>query len=184
MRARVRFVSRLVAFALPVLLAAAAPVEAQSANVASATTGFAELQQALEPGDTLILTLEDGQKTRGKLVEARPDQLLLAQGGSQRPVGLGDIQKVQRTRFGVTVGTAIGLAAGLGLGTLAASHGGNEGISAGGAFALLLALSTGVGLGIDAAINLPRTVYERERTVAVAPIVRPHAMGVSVRMAF
>lgn len=182
MCAGVRFVSRLVAFALPVLLAAAAPVDAQSANVTSATTGFAELQQALEPGDTLILTLEDGQKTKGKLVEVGAGLLRIRQGDAEGQFESIEIRKVQRKRMGIKLGAPIGAAVGAALymGVAAALE---EDAQAGG-----LLLTVGevalIGLGIDAAINLPRTVYEREHAVVVAPIVKPHAMGVSVQMAF
>lgn len=62
----------------------------------------------------------------------------------------------------------------------------NEGGNRIGGTAFVLATSTFVGLGIDAAINLPRTVYRREGRpkVQLAPHVSRGGGGVAMHVRF
>lgn len=170
-----------VLFVLTFTLAAASPAAAQ---VTASSEMAATLAGKLEPGDRVTVTSLDGQKVKGRFVEVGAGAIRLRQDGLERHVEFAEIQKVQRTRNGLVLGTVIGLGVGLGLGAAAASYGGNEGMNASGAFLWVLGLSTAAGLGIDAAINLPRTVYDREKTMAVTPIVTPRGAGVGVRVTF
>ena len=104
--------------------------------------------------------------------------------GRTREVRAADVQRVQRRRVGVLVGTIIGAGVGIGLGLAAASYAENEAGNASSAFLAVFAISTGTGLGIDAAINRNRTVYERNPRITVAPVVTPRAAGARVTVTF
>lgn len=157
---------------------------AQPPRTAAENAARTALERSLRLGDKVTVTQMDGQFVKGKVVEVTPDQLRLAQDGSQRRIGLGDIHKVQRKRMGVKLGTLIGLAVGVGSGALAGTYAENEAGDGVFAFLSVAAMSTAAGFGIDAAVNIPRTVYQRDRKVTVAPIVTPRGAGVGVRMTF
>ena len=162
---------------------AAAPRQAAAQESASSEMAAA-LARRLEPGDRITVTSVDGDKVKGRFVDVGAGAIRMRRDGLDHQVEFGRIQKVQRTRIGVILGTAIGLGIGIGLGLAAASYAENESASGVAAFLWIAGLSTAAGVGVDAAVNLPRTVYQRDRRVAVTPVVTPRARARGVRVTF
>lgn len=51
---------------------------------------------------------------------------------------------------------------------------------------MLVGMGPGAGVGLDALLSMPRTVYERQRrtTIAVIPLAGPERLGVLARVRF
>lgn len=163
------------------IVAADRPATAQPAAVPPAE---AVLAGKLDPGDRVSIATLDGVTVKGRFVEVGNGVLRLRQDEVTRQIAIAEIRKVRRTRVGLLLGTAIGLGVGVGLGLAAASYAENEAGSGATAFLWVAGLSTAAGIGVDAALNLPRTVYDRDRTLTVAPLVTPRAAGVAMRIRF
>lgn len=174
---------------LPAMLVAiaagiAAPATAQSTQ--GTEPAFAELAGRLRDGDTVTVTGPTVGLVRGRFVGLSADTLTVATDAGPRTIGASDIDRVTRRRRGVVLGTIIGLGVGIGfaipLNMLFDNEGGNRARPT----ITLLAASTGIGLGIDALIDLPRTVYRRSdsRKVRLAPQIAPRGAGLAMHVAF
>jgi hypothetical protein len=166
--------------AVALVLGAAPLALAQDASRAG---DEAQLTSALEPGDRVALTMLDGATIKGRFVEIDAGTIRLRDERATRRVDLSGVDRVQRTRFGARLGALVGLGVGAGLGAWVASLE-LEGASALGEFVWIAGVSTCIGFSIDAALNLPRTVYRRQPELAVGAIAGPRAAGVGVRVAF
>jgi hypothetical protein len=143
------------------------------------------LAKALRHGDKVSVTLPGEVTVKGIFVQVSPDLLMVQTPEGRRDITVGDVNRVRRTRMGFLLGAIIGAGAGAGLGAVAAGIANEEG-SGNGAAAFLTWFGIGLaaGAGIDAMINLPRTVYERDRHVAFTPLLAPKAVGGALRVTF
>jgi hypothetical protein len=162
----------------------AAGAQAQD-TMAGSDPPLAGLQQALEQGDRLTVTLIDGTKGTGRFATASSDEISLVADGRPTRISAAQVLRVQRRRTGIVLGAAvggsIGLACGLALGSLFS----NEGANPTGPVLSLTAVGLGVGAGLDALINLPRTVYRRGSLHAMAGVdVTPSRAGVRLALSF
>jgi hypothetical protein len=165
------------------LMAWAAPARAQE-SIAADDAAFAVLQQSLQPGDAVTITHLDGRRTKGKLIEVGSGLIRLRQNNEPRQVAAADIRKVQRTRMSLLLGIVIGAGAGAALGGTAYAQC-DDCDSATSMVLLTAAVGAGVGCGIDALVNVPRTVYERkESRVSLGPTVTRGGGGVAVALRF
>jgi len=159
-----------------------------AAPSAGAQEAFANLTRTLRPGDVLIVTDTNGGRSKGALVELTDTSILIFADGQRRNFPMQDVERIQRRRNGIALGAIIGAATGGALFALgsALNEGGveadyNEAVALG----WTLGLSTAIGIGIDALLVVPRTVYRRPVDgVAVAPFISPSAAGVRVTVAF
>ena len=169
--------------AFAMALAWAAPVGAQQ-SVTTNDAAFAGLEQSLQPGDTVTITHLDGRQTKGKLIEVGDGIMRVRLKDESKQVAASDVQKVQRTRMSLLLGTIIGAGVGAALGGLA--YAGCDDCDQPAVMVLSMAgIGAGVGCGVDALVNLPHTVYQRQMSrVLVAPTVTPGGGGVTVALRF
>lgn len=162
------------------LLGAAGQVEAQTPTAAEV------LATRLRPGDQVTVTVCDLARIRGKLVGVGSDGLIVKTDAGDRQVPFDAVERVSRRRFGALLGPIIGAGVGLGFAIPVAMLFHNEGASATGPTAFLVGLGAGTGLLIDAAINLPRTVYRRDPgpRMRIAPQLGRDRRGVALQVAF
>jgi hypothetical protein len=173
----------------PILATAAALAAAVLASPARAQDTlpepqFAALARQLRTDDSVRITLISGEVVKGHLAELTPGQLTVLVGDERRAVPTTRVERVQRTRIGVTLGAIVGAGTGIATGAvLAHVFDGEYPLQA----ALGLAgIGAGAGIGIDALLNLPRTVYTRAAMprISAGPILRPGVRGASVRISF
>lgn len=133
-----------------------------------------------------MLIADDGARTMGRFVAIVRDAVSLEVGGTSRSVPLDRVARITRTRRGIVLGTILGLGAGIPLGLAARTYARNEAGSPAQAFLLVSGIGVASGIAIDEALNLPRTVYDRERqrTISIGPRVGPHLLGATVRVTF
>jgi hypothetical protein len=156
-----------------------------AAQTAAGNPEFARMREQLKAGDRLTIHLVDGASLDGQFAEAGPDSLSVTTKSGTRRVGATDVTRVQRTRRGFLLGTIIGAGVGLACGAVLASYAENEGNSRAAAVGLLTAAGAGIGLGIDALINFPRTVYRQPSSrTAVQIDARPTRAAVGVTISF
>ena len=162
------------------LTAGVARAEAQTRNAAEV------LADTLKPGDRLTITVTDLTRIRGKLIALGDHGLVLDTGTGEQVVPFDVVDRVSRRRFGVLLGPIIGAGVGVGFAIPVAMLFHNEGADATAASAFLIGLGAGTGLLIDAAINLPRTVYRRAPAarVRIAPQVGRGRRGVALQVTF
>jgi hypothetical protein len=182
MRIHTRLVVAASALAAIVLLAA--PVCAQDAMAADPQ--LAALAGRVRTGDKVVVTDLDGQVVKGRFATLSPEAMTVLVDGNTRTVPVVRIARVQRTRTGVLLGAIIGGGAGFATGAALASLFGNEGGNTTAAFLVPLTIGLGAGIGIDALVNLPRTVYRRELAarVTAVPIAGAGRKGAAVSVTF
>ena len=153
---------------------------------AEAQTPAEMLAERLKAGDQLTVTAQDLARIRGKLIAVCDDGLVIDTGRGHELVRFDTIEKVSRKRLGVLLGPIIGAGVGIGFAIPVAMLFHNEGADATAASAFLIGLGAGTGLLIDAAINLPRTVYRRQPPprVQIAPQIGRDRRGVALQVTF
>jgi hypothetical protein len=161
----------------------AAPAFAQSA--ASDSTAFSGLGSRLRSDDRVAVTTPQGTM-KGRFVQVADDVLVIKDAQGLRRIPASDVDRITRKRHGVLLGTLIGLGVGTALAVPLNMWFHNEGADATAPTVFLVGLSTGIGVGIDALVDLPRTVYRRDRpmTMRVAPQVGPKRAGVALQVGF
>lgn len=174
---------------LPAMLVAiaagiAAPATAQSTQ--GTEPAFAELAGRVRDGDTVAVTGPTVGRVRGRFVDLSADALTVATDAGPRTIAASDIDRVTRRRRGIVLGTIIGLGVGIGFAIPLNMLFDNEGGNRVGPTAFVMGTSTAVGLGIDALIDLPRTVYRRSDRLKVrlAPQIAPRGAGLAMHVAF
>ncbi len=155
------------------------------AQTNSADPDFARMRDKLKVGDQVTVSLLDGTSVKGKFAELSTDALAVSTASGERRVSAGDISKVQRHRRGMWLGAVIGGGVGLACGAALGALSENEGGSQMGPVVGLTALGAGIGLGIDALINFPRTVYKQpSNRVAMRIDATPKRAAVGITLAF
>jgi hypothetical protein len=162
------------------LVGVAGRLEAQTSTAAEV------LADKLKPGDRLTITVTDLTRIRGKLVAVGDDGLVMNTDSGEQVVPFEIVDRVSRRRFGVLLGPLIGAGVGIGFAIPVAMLFQNEGADATTATAFLVGVGAGAGLLIDAAINLPRTVYRRHprARVQIAPQVGRDRRGIAMQVTF
>jgi hypothetical protein len=157
--------------------------------VASCTLGWAQqpgpdpaferMRTKLKAGNRVTVDLQNGSVLEGRFVDARPDAMTIATAIGDRTLTPAEMLRVQRHGRGVLLGAIVGGGVGLVFGIGASALLNYEGYDGDGALFGLTALGLGVGIGLDALINIPRTVYRRpafRTTVGLDPNPRRPAV--------
>jgi hypothetical protein len=158
----VGFVLRISRVAFVTALVACGGSAAAFAQSSSGTDpAFARMRDKLNAGDRVTISLTDGRKVKGRFSAVSGDALSVSTPAGDQSMPAADVARVQRHRRGMLLGTIIGAGVGLACGAAMASWAENEGGSQAGAYVGMTALGAGIGLGIDALVNFPRTVYRQ-----------------------
>lgn len=163
------------------------PSEVQPASAQLAPLPeFAALAARLRTGDTVTVTGTTLGTVKGRFVHVSEDHLVIRDAYGLRSIAPRDVDRISRRRKGVLLGTIVGLSVGTAFAIPLNMWFANEGANATAPTVMLLAASTGVGVGIDALIDLPRTVYRRDRQpkVRVAPQFGRNKAGVAMQVSF
>lgn len=155
--------------------------------ILTATNAFAQsdtdvrraILQGTNLGDKVMVTLRDGARMRGRLVDTK-DGLTLRHEKDQRTFTFSEIGAVTRTRNGVILGPVIGTAAGLAIGIPVRTRLNNEGENGNTALTVLVVSGVAVGTLLDALIGSERTIYRRT-TSGTAFSIAPTIRGVTAR---
>jgi hypothetical protein len=146
--------------------AAAVPVQAQDADAARSA-----ILQGANLGDRITVTLKDGSRMRGRLLDVK-DAVVLRHDDDQRTFSFADIDKVSRYKNGMILGPVIGTAAGLAIGLPVRRRLNNEGQNGDGALTVLVITGVTAGTLLDALIGSERTLYRRPASttsLSIAP---------------
>jgi hypothetical protein len=144
---------------LAVAVAMAEPAAAQPVENTGLT--LAVLNNQLRAGDRVTVTGPAVGEVRGRFAGLSPETLLVETDAGPQRVALADVAMVKRRRHGVILGAIIGAGVGVALAIPMRMLYDNEGGEPGGDTLKLIAMTTGIGIGIDALVDLPRTVYRR-----------------------
>lgn len=184
MRVDVRKLLPISALTLGLALAGAAAAAADQRPEPDA--GTAEMTRKIRPGDRLTVTTRDLARIRGKLVAVHGESLVLDTDAGERQVPFTTLERVGRQRHGMWLGPLIGAGVGAGFAIPVSMLFENEGADATEATVFLIGLGAGIGLLIDATVDLPRTVYRRDAPprVTVAPQIRRDGGGLAMQVTF
>ena len=149
--------------ALAFVLVTAIPASAQQSRLESKT----------RPGDRLTIDTSDRSTIKGRLLTAGAEVLTIQSVAGPVSIPYSDIDRVRRRRNGVLLGSVIGLGAGVACGIPLKMLFDNE--TGDGTKALLTVAATGLGIGmaIDAALSVNRTIYRRSTSsirLGLAPV--------------
>jgi hypothetical protein len=131
------------------------------AQPAAADPSFERMRAKLKVGDHLTVDLMNGSSVEGRVVDGSPDGLVISTDRGDRRLSRPDIGIVRRHGHGVILGAIIGTGVGLTCGALLGTMLSNEGHDRDPAVFGLILIGLGAGVGIDAAANIPRTVYRQ-----------------------
>lgn len=137
-------------------------------------------RERLRAGDRVTLLLDAGVM-KGKLDSIEAEHLVVKTASGSQRVPFASVREAGRQRRGFLLGTIIGLGVGAGCGAALGSLFENEGGSAVGPLVGLSAAGAVIGGGLDALINLERTVYRRQGAparVSLGAGVRPGGAGI------
>jgi hypothetical protein len=147
------------------VICVAAIVAAASSGVARAQPAgsdpsFERMRGKLKAGSRVTVDLQNGLTVGGRFVDAGPDALAVTTSAGERRIPRSDVARIQKHGRGVILGAIIGGGLGLASGVVAGNYFYNEGHDRDGPLFGLTALGLGVGIGLDALMNIPRTVYQ------------------------
>lgn len=143
------------------------------------------LDRVLVPNDTIIVRNADGTILKGKFVSVSDQTLVIKKDSLDLNLPAAKIVEVKRRRNGILLGTLIGAGVGVpfgwALGTLFYNEGGDASVAA-----VPIAIGAAAGMGIDALLCVPRSVYKASNTprVSIAPFIQPKAFGGAVQIRF
>ncbi|HEX6974495.1 MAG TPA: hypothetical protein VF147_08845, partial [Vicinamibacterales bacterium] len=146
---------------------------------------FARMREKLKAGDRVTVQLADGRILEGRFSDVSAEALLISTTAGNKPVVAGDVARVQRHRRGVLLGTLIGAGVGIACGAAMSRWFEYEGHDGAGVFIGMTAIGIGAGVGIDALINIPRTVYRQiERRAGAQPESGGRRIAIAWRVTF
>lgn len=131
------------------------------AQPTGADPAFEAMRAKLKVGDRVTVDVQNGPAMKGRFLDVGPDALSISTAGGERRLSRSEVTLVRRHRHGVLLGAIIGGGVGLAFGTAVGTYFANEGHDRDGPLFGLTALGLGLGIAIDAAANIPRTVYQR-----------------------
>ena len=153
---------------LTVLLLTAGSAVAQDA----ATT----LERNTRPKDRLTIDTRDRSTIKGRLVSAGAEVLIIESVAGPVSIPYSQIDRVRRRRNGVVLGSVIGFGVGLACGVPVKMLYENETGDGTRAMMTLAAIGLGVGMAVDAALSVNRTIYRRSDT-SIGLTLAPRAGG-------
>jgi hypothetical protein len=148
--------ARVICMAAAIVLASCGLGWAQPAGT---DPSFERMQAKLKAGDRVTVDLQNGLTVQGRYAGVGPDALAISTSAGERRISRSDVSRVRRHGHGIVLGTIIGTGVGLAAGAAMGSWANNEGHDRDPVLFGLTFLGLGVGAGIDAALNIPRTVY-------------------------
>jgi hypothetical protein len=155
------------------------------AQPAGADPSFERMRAKLKAGDHVTVALQNGLSVEGRLVDVGPDALSVSSSGGERQLSRSDVMIVRRHGHGIVLGTIIGAGVGLACGAAMGSWFANEGHDRDGPLFGLTFMGLGIGAGIDALANIPRTVYQQAPSHAAFKVdAGPRRAAVRVVVAF
>jgi hypothetical protein len=137
---------------------------------AQQVTSFEQLPSVVKPGDTVSVTDTTGTTTKGKIETVTPESLRLSANDIVREFSVNDTRLVrQRKSDSLKNGAIIGAVTGGGaaavmVGVLCAAFGDCPAAGVAGYIGLFGAMGAGAGVGIDALITKPHTLYQSPGT--------------------
>jgi hypothetical protein len=140
------------------------------AQPTAADPSFERMRAKLKAGDRVSVDLQSGSTLDGRVIDGGAGALSISTPAGDRRLLPSDVVQVRRTRRGVLLGAIIGGGIGVACGAAMGSWFANEGHDRDGPLFGLTALGLGAGIGIDALVNLPRTVYQRSPSRAALRI--------------
>ena len=144
--------------ALVIVLASCSLASAQQAG---GDPAFERMRTKLEAGNRLTVDLMNGSSVEGRLIDAGPDTLSISTAAGERRLPRLDVASVRRHGHGIILGSLIGAGVGLTCGIAMGSWASNEGHDPDPAIFGFTLLGLGIGAGIDALANIPKTVYRQ-----------------------
>ena len=169
-----RFI-QLAAAPLLVLLSASTVCAQTASDVRDVVEGKTRI------GDRLTIDTRDGARVKGRLVDLAADAIVIEHAGGQQSFGYDAIDRVRRRRNGVLLGAIIGLGTGITLGIPLRMLVNNETGEGNKALIQLAVFGTGVGIALDAAMSVNRTIYRRD-SGSIALGVTPERGGAALRL--
>lgn len=163
----------------------AASCGVSGAQAAGSDPSFEHMRAKLKAGSHVTVDLQNGQSLDGRFVDAGPDALAVATSSGERRVSRSEVERIQRHGHGVILGAIIGGGLGLASGAALGTYFNNEGHDGDAAFFGLTAIGLGAGIGLDAVMNSPRTVYQRAPSRTTLRIdAGPHRTAIRVVVGF
>jgi hypothetical protein len=146
---------------------------------------FERMRAKLKAGDRVTVDVQDGSSVKGRVLDADPDSLSVSASGADRRLARSEVARVQRHGHGIVLGAIIGGGIGLASGVALGTYFYNEGHDRDGPLFGLTALGLGFGIGIDAMVNIPRTLYQRSPSRTTFNVeAGPRRAAVRVLVAF
>lgn len=156
---------------------------AAAAFAQTPASSFAQLQTRLALGDSVIVTSEDGQVVKGKVLRLSESSLVLSRKGGDLTLPAGEVRRVALSSHAILGGAVIGLLAGAttGVAWAASQECRVACFSSPAGVAITGTLSGAAGLAVGAVIGAgvarPRVLFEREGQRPQAAIVPWFATG-------
>jgi hypothetical protein len=162
---------------------------------AQQVSSFEQLQLLVKPGDTIIVTDSAGTTTKGKIESLTRESLRLSANKIVREFAQKDARLIRQWKGdSLGNGAAIGAVVGAGLGLLSLvgcreAGGGCNAATGASMIAVMGALGTGVGVGIDALVISRHTIYKSPGTAAldrfqVKPLISGDKKGAALSFSF
>ena len=157
-----------------------------AAQQAGSDPAFERMRTKLKAGNRLTVDLMNGSTVEGRLVDVGADTLSISTATGERRLPRLDVATVRRHGHGILLGSVIGAGVGLTCGVFVGMIFSNEGADADPAIFGMTLLGLGVGAGIDAALNIPKTVYRQSLPPRTTFKVEagPHRKAVRVAVSF
>ena len=158
---------------------------------------LSELQQAIKPGQKIVVTDTSGRELRGTLAQISADRIALALPGGQVEIGESQMAQVQRVGDPLWNGALIGAGAGFGMGLLSMARC-NAGLVCGAAAGPVILVESAVGAGLGVAIDAMHsgrklvylnrdaagTSWRSRPALTVSPVFGKSRQGVMVALRF
>lgn len=175
--------TRVIGMAAIIVLASASLGWAQPAG---SDPSFERMRAKLKVGDRLTVDLVNGSRVEGRVTDGSPDGLVIATDVGDRRLSRPDIGIVRRHGHGVILGAIIGTGVGLACGAAMGSWFANEGHDPDGPLFGLTLIGLGAGIGIDALVNIPKTLYQQSSPprTTLRLDAGPHRAAVRVAVTF
>lgn len=170
-------------------IAAVVILVAASAEAQEPAGTFDQLPVLVQPGETLTVTNDSGERVRGKLSQLSPSSLVLDVLGTQREFQSTDVNTIEKPdslKNGALIGMAVGAGIlGIGIAGSAGSSEADAGLFVGGAV-VYAAIGAAIGTGIDALVDGRRLIYARPTSpttrLTFAPLLGGARKGVLVSL--
>jgi hypothetical protein len=172
------------------MIAVVTCVSATTANAQGIANSFAELRLLVRAGDQVTVRDDAGAETAGRILNLSPSSLAILVDGERRDLKEADVSTIlQRKQDPLRNGAFWGFGTATGLFAITVANADCNGCGGVAVAAGLIygGLGAAIGVGLDAMIVGPRTVYEKAPGAArlrLSPIVGDHRQGVALQVDF